>query len=37
MNVSEDEWLEYDGNVVRSVKRNYVDKLTALNLFYKRK
>ena len=24
INISEGEWLEYDGNVVRSIRKNYV-------------
>ena len=33
----EDEWLEYDGNVVKTVKKHYVEKLIVLKLCYKRK
>jgi hypothetical protein len=35
--ISSEEWLEYDSNIVRCVKKNYLEKLCALNLFYKKK
>lgn len=35
--VSSDEWLEYDGNLVKTIKKGYIEKLCALNLYYKKK
>lgn len=35
--LSSDEWLEYDGNLVKTIKKGYIEKLCALNLYYKKK